>query len=372
MYSRFFAFCLLLAVSVWLLVYRAAPIAAYRVVALSPPKTAAAPALPTTSDLKAPTASAHSASLVQLANGELLSFWFAGSREGARDVRIYSARWKDDRWSTPEPVIEIYGVMKGQWRLVRKLGNPVAAQDGNGTLHLFFVTVSLGGWATSNISRVSSQDGGRTWGAPSLLVTSPFMNLSTLVRSPAVSRADGGFDLPVYHEGATKFPEMLHFDREGKLLRKTRMAHGGALIQPTTVAAGPDAALTLLRDAGPARRLRALHTNDAGRTWSNVVDTDQINPDSAVALTRLSDGTFLMAFNPRNEGRTELALAISRDGQHWEKKKTVEYEPGGEFSYPTLLARSDDDIHLVYTWQRRHIRHIRFSRAWLDAAGAQK
>lgn len=363
---RFFVFCSLLATSILFVSRRDVPDTAYAVHDATPTPQSAAPTTPVLSDLKADTASAHSASLARLPNGDVLTFWFAGSREGARDVRIYSARWKNGRWSTPAPLIDIYDVMMGEWRLVRKLGNPVAAIAGNGTLHLFFVSVSLGGWATSNISRMSSWDGGHTWSAPKLLVTSPFMNLSTLVRSPAVPRADGGFDLPVYHEGATKFPEMLRFDGQGNLLRKSRLAHGGALIQPVTAAVNGDQALTLMRDASPQRRLRAIFSHDRGRSWSSVTDTDQINPDSAVALARLSDGRFLMAFNPRNEGRSELALATSADGLRWKKRRIVEYEAGGEFSYPTLLVHSDNDIHLVYTWQRRHIRHLHFSKIWLD------
>lgn len=354
-----------------LIASRPAPVTDYRLNPAIPPVNAAAPAgQPVRSELQAGTAAAHSANLVRLPGGDVLAFWFAGSREGAGDVRIFGARLHNGAWSSPRPVMSIGQAMAGEWRFVRKLGNPVAVVDGGGRLHLFFVSVSLGGWATSQLNQMTSTDGGLSWSAPRLLVTSPFMNMSTLARTPAVLRSDGGFDLPVYHEGARKFPELLRFDAEGRNFRKVRMATRGALIQPAMVAIDGRNAIALLRDASPQRRLRALRSNDGGENWGELIDTDQINPDSAVALARLADGTLLLAFNPRNEGRRELALATSRDGIRWHKKRVIEDEAGGEFSYPTLLVAGDDDIHLVYTWQRKHIRHWRFTRSWLEQGDA--
>jgi hypothetical protein len=36
-----------------------------------------------------------------------------------------------------------------------------------------------------------------------------------------------------------------------------------------------------------------------------------------------------------------------------------------EFSYPYLISVDGDDAHLVYTWDRKKIRHRYFSGAWL-------
>lgn len=331
----------------------------------SPSVTPKPLAPPMRSELKANTPAAHSATLARLPNGDVLAYWFAGSREGARDVRIFSARLTSGQWSAPTSVLSVNQAMAGGWRFIRKLGNPVAVVDGSGRLHLFFVSVSMGGWATSNLNQMTSLDGGATWQSPRLLVTSPFLNFSTLARTPAVLRTDGGFDLPVYHEGARKFPELLRFSSDGQHFYKVRMAIDGALIQPAMVAESGNDAIALMRDASKDRRLRAVRTNDAGNTWSSIVSTDQINPDSSVALARFSDGTLLLAYNPRNDGRSELSLATSKDGIQWQKKQIVESETGGEFSYPSLLV-AGDEVHLVYTWQRKHIRHLAFSRAWLD------
>jgi predicted neuraminidase len=324
------------------------------------------------SELKADTAAAHAATIVRLPDRNVAAFWFAGSREGAGDVKIFTARTEFGRWTAPEPVLDVARVMADEWRFVRKLGNPVAYVDPSGLLHLFFVSVSLGGWATSNLNQMTSPDGGRNWNRARILVTSPFANLSTLARTTALARTDGGFDLPVYHEGARKFPELLRFSmqRSNHDFRKIRMGPGNRLLQPALAPLDEMAAVALLRDAGSDRVLKAIQTRDGGATWSSPIATDQHNPDSSVAVARLSNGMLLMAYNPRRDGRSELSLAVSSDGLRWTPKRTIEFEPGGEFSYPTLLVDDDDDLHLVYTWNRKHIRHLRFNLAWLSSKEA--
>jgi hypothetical protein len=39
-----------------------------------------------------------------------------------------------------------------------------------------------------------------------------------------------------------------------------------------------------------------------------------------------------------------------------------------EFSYPYLITMSGYDAHLVYTWDRKRIRHVYFSNIWLTQA----
>lgn len=351
---------------------REPPKAGYAIVSARPAPSEVRP-LARYYDLKADTPAAHAATIARLPGGAMVAFWFAGTREGAGDVRIFGSRFEDGRWAVPEPVLDVARVMAGEWRFVRKLGNPVAYVDSSGLLHLFFVSVSLGGWATSNLNEITSADGGVTWDRPRVLPTSPFANLSTLARTSALPRADGGFDLPVYHEGARKFPELLRFAarRSNHDFVKIRMGPGTDLLQPAVAPLSALTAVALLRDAGPDRRLKTTFTRDGGLTWSTPAATDQANPDSSVAVARLSDGTLLMAYNPRIDGRSELALASSRDGLHWDRLRTVELESGGEFSYPALFADDDNDLHLVYTWKRKHIRHLHFNRQWLvpDPAG---
>ena len=109
--------------------------------------------------------SVHAASLIALNDGAVRAFWFAGSREGAADVVINSAVFdpKASSWSAPTVVMDRVSAEKGLARYIAKLGNPVPARMADGRMQLFFVTVSIGGWAGSSISSVISDDEGLTW-----------------------------------------------------------------------------------------------------------------------------------------------------------------------------------------------------------------
>lgn len=317
--------------------------------------------------LIAPTASAHSATLAQLPDGTLLAFWFAGSREGAGDVGVWSARYSGSpagQWSTPERLATPAQTAKDERRYIKKLGNPVAVVDRQGRINLYYVSVSLGGWSLSSLNRMQSPDGGYHWLPAQKLVTSPFLNISTLVRTPAVPLVDGGYLLPVYHELFRKNSELLQFDAENRLLRKIRMNAAGENLQPAITATGVSAAIALLRNSASGHLLYQK-TYDGGLHWDQPAALDVLNPDASVALARLMDGRLLLAFNPTSEGRGQLVLAVSVDGVRWNILRTVENEQDAEFSYPTLLVHGDS-IDLVYTWHRKEIRHMRFNTAWLE------
>ena len=53
------------------------------------------------------------------------------------------------------------------------------------------VAVSIGGWAGSSISVMHSDDDGVTWSVPKRLITTPLLNLSTLVKGSGFLFADG-------------------------------------------------------------------------------------------------------------------------------------------------------------------------------------
>jgi predicted neuraminidase len=316
--------------------------------------------------LIAPTASAHSATLARLQNGNLLAFWFAGSREGASDVAIWYARYaaQTSQWSAPEKLTTPWQTAKDELRYIKKLGNPVAVVDRQGYINLYYVSVSLGGWSLSSLNRMQSQDGGYHWLPAEKLIASPFINISTLVRTQAVNLTDGGYLLPVYHELIRKNSELLQFDAENRLLRKIRMNTAGENLQPAVAAINETTAFALLRNSA-AGHLLYQETHDGGLYWTPPQALDIPNPDASIALTRLTDGRFLLAFNPTAAGRGQLALAVSAEGRQWKILRRVENENNGEFSYPFLVTQGDV-TDLVYTWQRKEIRHMRFNTAWLE------
>ncbi len=317
--------------------------------------------------------SSHAAALAADAEGRPLLVWFAGSREGAADVQIYFSRFTSGVWSAPRAVAERQQIQAVGGRYLRKLGNPLLALDGEGRLHLWFVSVSIGGWAGASLNHQSSADGGITWSPPRRLVTAPFLNVSTLVRNSPLLLQGGGFALPVYHEFISKHGEWLLLAADGEtVLDKARMPAARPLLQPA-VAPTSEGLLAVLRDAGPGPgALRTARSSDGGSRWKEGAALAIANPNSAAAMIRLADGRLLLACNPIAQNRNKLSLWLSGDaGASWRESRVVESSPSGreEYSYPALLQGGDGQVHLVYTWNRQTIKHVRLPLGVL-AAGA--
>ncbi len=323
--------------------------------------------------------SVHSASLVELADGALQAFWFGGTREGHRDVRIFSSRFdtQEQRWSREEALFTRAQTQRDLQRYVKKLGNPAVGRHPDGRLWLFYVSVSVGGWAGSAINLSLSPDEGRSWSTPRRLITSPFMNLSTLVRARPQFFSDGSAALPVYHEMAAKFGELLYLDSKGHVVDKRRMAPGRVSLQPELIPRGGLQAVAFLRNAGAKPRwLWRTQSEDGGRSWAPLEPSQLPNPDAGFGILRLAGGELLSAHNHSESGRENLTLAVSRDeGLSWQLLTELESPARDEqgraihYEYPQLLQDRRGDIHLIYTWGRKLIKHQGFNRAWLEKQG---
>src|SRR5258708_2650579 len=198
--------------------------------------------------LPAAAAAAHASSLAELADGRLAAVWYAGTREGAPDVEIWFSTRDAQGWSPPRVIATRAETAAGTGASVQKLGNPVISARGE-HLHLWYVSVAVGGWSGSSINHRISDDGGQSWSGVEKLVTSPFFNLGTLVRTQPVPFADGRLGLPVYHELFCQRGEWLRIDASGRILGKARMTGPNSGLQPAVAAIDGQRRLALLRSA---------------------------------------------------------------------------------------------------------------------------
>jgi predicted neuraminidase len=319
-------------------------------------------------DLPAPTPSAHASSIAVRPNGSVLVAWFAGTREGARDVHIHMAELRGGAVVADWPALDRTRLEALTHRVVRKLGNPVVWSAPDGQLHLFVVSVGIGGWSGSAVTHLRSADGGQTWGDARRLVLSPFLNLGTLVRAQPVAMADGSIGLPAYHEFIHKHGLWVQLSPDGRVLRTSAMRGGPRSLQPSVAPLDGTRAVAMLRRGSEGRGgrpdtpavptvLRTI-TDDGGARWIAPRATEVPNPDSGVALLGLPDGSLLMACNPLARGRHVLALLRSTDdGATWTQESVVEDgPPDAECSYPCLALAPDGSVLLSYTFRRERIR----------------
>lgn len=329
----------------------------------------------------------HSATAIELKDNNIMAFWYGGTREGHQDVAIYQNTWhnKSKKWDQEKSIITRTFTREGTSRYIRKLGNPVVTRGPDNAIWLFYVSVSVGGWAGSAINLTRSYDEGQSWSAPKRLISSPFLNLSTLIKGSAIHYTDGTIGLPVYHELIGKFGELLKLNHDGDVVDKIRLSWGKTSLQPIIFPTSANNAVAMMRYQGKApHRILQQSSHDAGISWSPVEKSSLPNPGAGIiglVLKKTPKHTdnnspeLLLAFNNDAQEREDMSLATSTDNGHsWQVVHAIEEnrleipDKSKQFAYPWLLQSQNGTLHLLYTWHKSHIRHSVFNTAWLNDA----
>ena len=337
----------------------------------------------------------HCASICQSSSGRSLCAWYGGSREGARDVKIWMASLEAttvkatgansfgglanvpstagtlSSWSNPRSIMDYPNASAATDQFVRKVGNSLIFYDQADRLWLVYVSIAMGGWSTSSLNVTYSDDHGVTWSNSRRLWLSPLLNLSELVRCPPVFLQSGEVGIPIYHECAGAFPELLWLNSTDQELayRKSRICGGRDWMQPSIVPTGPTTAICYMRCTNSSRRVGFATTDDAGLSWSSPDYLQLPNPNSSISAVALQGEGVLMACNDSALDRDSFSLAFSPDGiNDWRIVAELDRQPGQKYSYPCMVRGADGLIHLVYSWQMKKIRHVCFNDAWVRLA----
>ncbi|MCB9851493.1 MAG: exo-alpha-sialidase [Phycisphaerales bacterium] len=285
----------------------------------------------------------HGVSVAAFDNGDLLAAWY--SYEGPDELdgaAIFTARLNhgETQWSLPR-------MIDG---LPDRSANPLLFLDGQTVRLLFAHAPHL--WWSASLMASESTDGGETWSAPRDIGA----GLGSNVRNPPIRLDDGSWLLPAYSD----------FWLNGFLLRSTDGVHWcrGAtlavdgenrLLQPAIARTDGDESLLMVARNRGGHRIFAAASDDRGLTWTRPVETEFPNPDSAVALQRLADGSLLMVFNDSATDRAPLILVRSTDGGETWGERQVIAEGDGDYSYPAIVQTPDYCVHVFYSEDRSRI-----------------
>ena len=299
----------------------------------------------------------HAATIAETPKG-LIAAWFGGTKEGNKDVCIYTSRLENGKWTSPVMVAD--GRLNDSVR--HACYNPVLFQMPEGPLLLFYkIGPNVAGW-TGWMKR--SNDHGRTWSEREALppgFLGPIKNKPVLIGNrllcPSSTEKSGW---KVHIETTTDM---------GRTWTKTEPINEGKIvsaIQPS-ILQHADGRLQLLCRS-KERVIRESWSADGGITWSPMQAAALPNNNSGTDAVTLSDGRHLLVYNhvkptpemPNGKGpRTPLNVAVSKDGKAWNAALVLEDSPVSQYSYPSVIQTKDGMVHIVYTWRREKIKYIR-------------
>jgi alpha-L-fucosidase len=304
----------------------------------------------------APFQECHASTVIESKDGSLLAAWFGGTRESNKDVEIWVSQRKDGKWTAPRSVAN--GIINDSLRYA--CWNPVLFRTSDGILSLFYkVGPNPREWWGMVIR---STDEGKCWSAPEKLpdgILGPIKNKPVMLPSGVILS-------PSSIE--TKTEEWhAHIERStdsGKSWQKIEIdpKNPAKVIQPTLLLYPGGKIQALLRSNQNV--VMESWSTDEGKTWSSLAKTNVLNPNSGIDAVTLSSGLQVLVYNPQPaggdwvNGRNKLNVAVSADGKSWKNIAILEDQSSGEFSYPAIIQTSDKAVHVVYTFNRKSIKHV--------------
>lgn len=310
----------------------------------------------------------HASTIEETTDGTLITAFFGGTKERNPDVCIWVCRKENGEWTDPQMVAE--GFMEGDSTRY-PTWNPVLYQVPEGDLMLFYKigphpSTWLGFYRTS-------ADGGKTWSEQMQLPDSligPVKNKPVLLENGTLIAGSSteGDGWKVHFETTDDF---------GKTWSKVGPIHQGEkygdhdVIQPSILKHGNGKLQMVGRSK--SRRLATAWSEDYGRTWSEVDTLSLPQNNSGTDAVTMKDGRHVLVYNHTLDPdghykgpRTPLHVSVSDDGVNWSAALILEDSPISQYSYPSIIQASDGMLHVVYTWRRLKIKHVKIDPSQLE------
>jgi len=288
----------------------------------------------------------HASTIVATPEG-LMMACFAGPGEGHRNTGIWGATFKDE-WCDQKQIIDSMqddGQRQPLW-------NPVLFRL-NQELRLYYrIGASPSNW---DGAYVTSHDA-KNWSVPAQLpptLTGPVRNKPVLLKTgniitPTSTEEDGWkIHFEILEAGEDSWKIITVPNQGLKAIQPVIIEHHDNKLQ----------AMCRTRNSYIAQ----TWSFDGGFSWSELELTDLINPGAAIDAIHYDGHGYLLVYNNCRFGRYKLHIASSRDGMDWEDAFALENSLG-EYSYPSMTVSENGSLHILYTQNRKNIKHVEFTK----------
>lgn len=305
------------------------------------------------------TNNSHAATIVELAPNKVMAAWFGGSYEGAKDVGIYTASYNGKFWSTPSSLIKPLVTEND----TLPCWNPVLFKSKSKQLYLFYkVGKNPREWFGAMII---STNNGKSWGEPKYLpqgILGPIKNKPIEIKAGVLvcGSSTESVENNVWRVHVERYTEATNTWEKIPIENKK----GFEIIQPTFLEHGNNTIQMLCRSKH--NKIISSWSMDNGKSWSQTDSIPVLNSNSGIDALTLEKNSFLLVNNPLKQGadwfngRNVLDVEFSSNGITWEKLFDLENQEKGEFSYPAIIQTTDKKIHVVYTYNRKFMKHTTF------------
>lgn len=298
----------------------------------------------------------HASTLLKCGS-TLICAWFAGTKEGADDVRIYISINRNGKWEEPLQISNTNGF--ACW-------NPVLFEY-NGVITLFYKSgKKISKWLTYFMT---SSDCGKTWCEAKELVPGDNSGGRGPVKNKPILLSDGRIAAPASIETLNRWDSFVDISADGgKTWTKSnlmkfdhRHANGNGIIQPT-LWESEGKIYALLRSS---ESCILVSSSSDGINWNECKKTKLPNNNSGIDCVKLNDGTVIVVFNPIASdwgSRNIIAYAATNDNSdNFSAPHIIEFDddPAAEFSYPAVIT-DNEYIYITYTHYRKTIMFRKF------------
>lgn len=267
--------------------------------------------------------------------------------------------YKEKTWSSPQNIIKPL-IKQGD---TLPCWNPVLFKSKSKKLYLFYkVGKNPREWFGAMIT---SNDDGTTWSNPKYLpegILGPVKNKpiettpGTILCGSSTESIENNqwrSHIETYNEATDTWIKInIENDKNFDIIQPTFLVHSDKIIQ------------MLCRSKH--NKLITSWSKDNGQNWNHTDTLNVVNSNSGVDALTLSKKSFLLVNNPLKQGkdwfngRNILDVEYSKDGLNWTKLFDLENQKEGEFSYPAIIQASDGKVHILYTYNRKYIKHVEF------------